>query len=54
MPIQKWVIDFTLYLGEWRRGMPVALPHHSAQGSQCTSEYFRELLKEQGITCSMR
>ncbi len=37
----------------WRRGKPVELLHHSDQGSQYTSEHFRELLKEQGITCSM-
>ena len=37
----------------WRRGKPVALLRHSDQGSQYTSEHFQELLKEQGITCSM-
>lgn len=41
----------------WRRGKPVALLHHSDQGSQYTSEHFQELLKEllqkQGITCCM-
>ena len=37
----------------WRRGKPAELLHHSDQGSQYTSEHFQELLKEQGITCSM-
>lgn len=37
----------------WRRGKPMELLHHSDQGSQYTSEHFQELLKEQGITCSM-
>jgi putative transposase len=31
----------------------VALLHHSDQGSQYTSEHFQQLLKEQGIICSM-
>ena len=42
-----------LMMAVWRRGQPVALLHHSDQGSQYTSEHFQELLKEQGITCSM-
>ena len=42
-----------LMLALWRRGKPVALLHHSDQGSQYTSEHFQQLLKEQGITCSM-
>jgi putative transposase len=42
-----------LMMAVWRRGKPVTLLHHSDQGSQYTSEHFRELLKEQGITCSM-
>ena len=42
-----------LMMAVWRRGKPVALLHHSDQGSQYTSEHFQELLKEQGITCSM-
>lgn len=37
----------------WRRGRPQELLHHSHQGSQYTSEHFQQLLKEQGITCSM-
>ena len=42
-----------LMMAAWRRGKPAALLHHSDQGSQYTSEHFQELLKEQGITCSM-
>ena len=46
------VVD-ALMMAVWRRGRPVALPHHSDQGSQYTSTQFQQLLKEQGITCSM-
>ncbi len=42
-----------LMMAVWRRGKPAALLHHSDQGSQYTSEHFQQLLKEQGITCSM-
>jgi putative transposase len=42
-----------LMMAVWRRGKPAALLHHSDQGSQYTSKHFQELLKEQGITCSM-
>ena len=42
-----------LMMAVWRRGKPAALLHHSDQGSQYTSEHFQELLKEQGVTCSM-
>ena len=42
-----------LMMAVWRRGKPVALLHHSDQGSQYTSEHFQQLLREQGITCSM-
>jgi putative transposase len=42
-----------LMMAVWRRGKLVALLHHSDQGSQYTSEHFQELLKAQGITCSM-
>ena len=42
-----------LMMAVWRRGKPVALLHHSDRGSQYTSEHFQQLLKEQGITCSM-
>ncbi len=43
----------TLMMAVWRRGKPVAVLHHSDQGSQYTSEHFQDLLKEQGIRCSM-
>lgn len=46
------VID-ALMMAIWRRGKPVALLHHSDQGSQYTSEDFQRLLADQGITCSM-
>lgn len=42
-----------LMMAVWRRGKPVALLHHSDQRSQYTSEHFQDLLKAQGITCSM-
>jgi putative transposase len=42
-----------LMMAVWRRGKPAALMHHSDQGSQYTSGHFQDLLKEQGITCSM-
>ena len=47
------LVPDALMMAVWRRGRPVALLHHSGQGSQYTSEHFQELLKEQGITCSM-
>lgn len=37
----------------WRGGKADALLHHSDQGSQYTSEQFRRLLADNGITCSM-
>lgn len=42
-----------LMMAVWRRGKPFALLHHSDQGSQYTSGHFQELLREQGIECSM-
>ena len=42
------VVD-ALMMPVWRRGRPVALLHHSDQGSQYTSEHFQRLLDEQGI-----
>ena len=47
------LVPDALMMAVLRRGKPVALLHHSDQGSQYTSEHFQELLKEQGITCSM-
>jgi len=58
LELQAWLkltgllVD-ALMVAVWQRGKPVALLHHSDQGSQCTSEHFQTLLKEQGITCSM-
>jgi putative transposase len=46
------VVD-ALMMAVWRRSKPVALLHHSDQGSQHTSEHFQKLLDEQGITYSM-
>ena len=37
----------------WRRGKADALLHHSDQGSQYTSDQFRRLLLDNGITCLM-
>ena len=42
-----------LMMAVWRRGKADALPHHSDQGSQYTSEQFQRLLADNGITCSM-
>lgn len=42
-----------LMMAIWRRGKPDALLHHSDRGSQYTSDQFRRLLGELGITCSM-
>ena len=42
-----------LMMAVWRRGRPVAVLHHSDQGSQYTSGHFQDLLREQGIQCSM-
>jgi putative transposase len=46
------VID-ALMMAIWRRGKPMALLHHSDQGSQYTSEDFQRLLADQSIHCSM-
>ena len=37
----------------WRRGKPDAQLHHSDQGSQYTSEQFKLLLEDNGVSCSM-
>lgn len=42
-----------LMMAIWRRGKPDALLHHSDRGSQYTSDRFRRLLDELGVTCSM-
>jgi len=46
------VID-ALLMAIWRRGRADALMHHSDQGSQYTSEQFRQLLEDNGVNCSM-
>jgi putative transposase len=47
------LVTDALMMAIWRRGAPEALVHHSDQGSQYTSEMFRRLLLELGVTCSM-
>ena len=42
-----------LLMAIWRRGKPDALLHHSDQGSQYTSDQFRRLMEDNGVTCSM-
>ena len=42
-----------LIMAIWRRGKPDALLHHSDQGSQYSSEQFRSLMADNGVTCSM-
>lgn len=42
-----------LMMTVWRRSRPVELQHHSDQGSQYTSEHFRQLLRAQCNACSM-
>ena len=42
-----------LLMAIWRRGKPDALLHHSDQGSQYTSEQFRQLMADNGVICSM-
>lgn len=47
------LVTDALVMAIWRRGKPDALLHHSDQGSQYTSEQFRTLMKDNGVTCSM-
>lgn len=47
------LVTDALLMAIWRRGKPNALLHHSDQGSQYTSEQFRLLLEDNGVTCSM-
>ena len=47
------LVTDALVMAIWRRGKPDALLHHSDQGSQYTSEQFRRLMKDNGVTCSM-
>ena len=51
--MQAKMVSDALLMALWRRGKPSALMHHSDQGSQYTSDEFQQLLKAQGITCSM-
>jgi putative transposase len=48
----QFVTD-ALIMAIWRRGKPVALLHHSDQGSQYTSEQFQRLMADNGVICSM-
>ena len=47
------LVTDALLMAVWRRGKTDALLHHSDQGSQYTSEQFRTLMQENGVTCSM-
>jgi putative transposase len=47
------LVTDALLMAIWRRGKPDALLHLSDQGSQYTSEQFRQLMAENGVTCSM-
>lgn len=47
------LVTDALLMAIWRRGRPDALLHHSDQGSQYTSEQFRKLMEDNGVTCSM-
>lgn len=51
--MQAKMVSDALLVALWRRGRPSALMHHSNQNSQYTSDEFQQLLKAQGITCSM-
>lgn len=47
------MVTDALILAIWRRSKPDALLHHSDRGSQYTSEQFRRLMQDNGVTCSM-
>jgi putative transposase len=47
------LVTDALLMAIWRRGRSNALLHHSDQGSQYTSEHFRKLMEDNGVTCSM-
>jgi putative transposase len=47
------MVTDALIMAIWRRGKPDALLHHSDRGSQYTSEQFRRLMQDNGVTCSM-
>jgi putative transposase len=47
------LVTDALLMAIWRRGKRDALLLHSDQGSQYTSEQFRKLMEDNGVTCSM-
>jgi putative transposase len=47
------LVTDALLMAIWRRGKPDALLHHSDRGSQYTSEPFRRLMADHGVSCSM-
>ena len=47
------LVTDALLMAIWRRGKSNGLLHHSDQGSQYTSEPFRLLLEDNGVSCSM-
>jgi putative transposase len=47
------LVTDALLMAIWRRGKPGTVLHHSDQGSQYTSEQFRRLMDDNGVTCSM-
>ncbi len=47
------LVTNALLMAIWRRCKPDALLHHSDQGSQYTSEQFRTLMQDNGVTCLM-
>lgn len=47
------LVTDALIMAIWRRGKPVALLHHSDQGSQYPSQPFQKPLAENGVTYSM-
>ena len=51
--MQAKMVSDALLMALWRRGKPSSPMHHSDLGSQYTSDDFPQLLKAQGITCSM-
>ena len=44
------LVTDALLMAIWRRGRSNALLHHSDQGSQYTSEPFRKLMEDNGVT----
>ena len=47
------LVTDALLMAIWWRGKPDALLHYSDRGSQYTSEQFRKLMENDGVTCSM-